>query len=52
MKKYILFDNDGVLVETEQWYFQANVKALKELGVNLELIDTYKSWQKVVQLGK
>ena len=37
MKKYILFDNDGVLVETEQWYFQANVKALKELGVTLEL---------------
>lgn len=25
-KKYILFDNDGVLVETEAWYFQANVE--------------------------
>ena len=30
MKKYILFDNDGVLVETEQWYYEASKKALKE----------------------
>lgn len=36
MKKYILFDNDGVLVETEKWYFEANVKALAELNVKLE----------------
>jgi len=37
MKTYntILFDNDGVLVETEVWYFRANVKVLKELGVTL-----------------
>lgn len=35
MKKYILFDNDGVLVETENWYFEANVKALSELGIKL-----------------
>lgn len=34
-KKYILFDNDGVLVETEPLYFEANVKALKELDVEL-----------------
>ena len=40
MKKYILFDNDGVLVETENWYFEANKKALKELGLTLHL-DTY-----------
>ena len=40
MKKNILFDNDGVLVETEKWYYEANVKALKELDVNLEF-DTY-----------
>jgi len=40
MKKYILFDNDGVLVETEIWYYEANKKALKELGIILEL-DTY-----------
>lgn len=37
MKKYILFDNDGVLVETEKWYFEANVKALAEIGITLHL---------------
>jgi HAD superfamily hydrolase (TIGR01509 family) len=37
MKEVILFDNDGVLVETELWYFRANEKAMKELGVTLEL---------------
>lgn len=36
-KNFILFDNDGVLVETENWYFEANVLALKELGISLEL---------------
>jgi len=36
LKKYILFDNDGVLVETEKWYFEANVKALAELNIKLE----------------
>ncbi len=35
MRKYILFDNDGVLVETEIWYFRANVRILKELGITL-----------------
>lgn len=35
MRKYILFDNDGVLVETEIWYFRANVKVLKNLGITL-----------------
>eukprot|EP01155_Anaeramoeba_flamelloides_P033577 Anaeramoba_flamelloidesa99537_22.p1 GENE.a99537_22~~a99537_22.p1 ORF type:complete len:213 (-),score=12.42 a99537_22:343-981(-) len=29
-KKYILFDNDGVLVETEGWYYKASKRALKE----------------------
>jgi len=29
-KKYILFDNDGVLVETEPWYYEASKRALKE----------------------
>lgn len=36
MNKYILFDNDGVLVETEIWYFRANQEILKTLGVTLE----------------
>jgi HAD superfamily hydrolase (TIGR01509 family) len=31
MKKYILFDNDGVLVETEMWYYEANKKVFKEI---------------------
>ena len=36
MNKYILFDNDGVLVETEIWYFRANQEILKTLGITLE----------------
>ena len=37
MKKYILFDNDGVLVETETWYYEASKRALKEFfDVNLQ----------------
>ncbi len=37
MKKYILFDNDGVLVETEKWYFEASKKTLKEFfDINLQ----------------
>ena len=36
IKKYILWDNDGVLVDTEWWYFKATQRALAELGVVLE----------------
>jgi HAD superfamily hydrolase (TIGR01509 family) len=36
MKKYILFDNDGVLVETEKWYFTANYEILKTMGIHLD----------------
>ena len=35
MKKYILFDHDGVLVNTEQWYYAANKRALASLGIDL-----------------
>lgn len=37
MSKYqhLLFDNDGVLVETEAWYFKANQEILKSLGLTL-----------------
>jgi HAD superfamily hydrolase (TIGR01509 family) len=35
VKEYILFDNDGVLVETERWYYEASIQALGELGVEL-----------------
>ncbi len=34
-KKFILFDHDGVLVDTEYWYFRSNQKALSELGIEL-----------------
>lgn len=36
MKQYILFDHDGVLVDTEYWYFTANRRALAELGIELD----------------
>ncbi|BEL05462.1 HAD family phosphatase [Actinoplanes sichuanensis] len=32
MKKYILFDNDGVLVDTESWYYLASERALADIG--------------------
>jgi HAD superfamily hydrolase (TIGR01509 family) len=36
VKQYILWDNDGVLVDTEFWYFEATRRALAELGITLE----------------
>jgi len=36
LKKYILFDHDGVLVDTEYWYFKAGQRALSEVGIRLE----------------
>ncbi len=36
MKEYILFDHDGVLVDTEPWYFEAGARALAEIGVTLD----------------
>jgi hypothetical protein len=32
MKKYILFDHHGVLVDTEYWYFRAGEHALASDG--------------------
>ena len=40
VKKYILFDNDGVLVDTEPWYYLAGKRALASLGIDL-LLDAY-----------
>jgi len=34
-KKWIFLDNDGVLVDTEALYFQANREALSSIGINL-----------------
>ena len=39
MKKYILFDHDGVLVDTEPWYYQAGKRAVASLGIDLPLND-------------
>lgn len=36
MKKYVLFDHDGVLVDTEYWYYKAGERALAEVGVTLD----------------
>jgi beta-phosphoglucomutase-like phosphatase (HAD superfamily) len=35
-KRYVLFDHDGVLVDTEFWYFRAGQRALAEVGVTLD----------------
>ena len=32
MKKYMLFDHDGVLVDTEFWYYKAAERALADVG--------------------
>lgn len=49
MKKYILFDNDGVLIETEMWYFEASKRALKEF-FDLEL--TYERYMDIMAKGQ
>ena len=36
MKKCILFDHDGVLVDTELWYFKAGERALADIGVAVD----------------
>jgi HAD superfamily hydrolase (TIGR01509 family) len=39
MKSYILWDHDGVLVDTEPWYFEATRQQISTLGVDLLLED-------------
>ncbi len=36
MKKHILFDHDGVLVDTEFWYYKAGERALADIGFTLD----------------
>ena len=36
MKKYILFDHDGVLVDTEFWYYRAGERALADIGFTVD----------------
>jgi HAD superfamily hydrolase (TIGR01509 family) len=35
VKNYILFDHDGVLVDTEFWYYKAGERALADIGLTL-----------------
>ncbi|MDH4945436.1 HAD family phosphatase [Sulfurimonas sp. C5] len=49
MKKYILFDNDGVLIETEMWYFEASKRALQEF-FDLEL--TFERYMEIMAKGQ
>jgi HAD superfamily hydrolase (TIGR01509 family) len=37
LKKYILFDHDGVLVDTEFWYYKAGQRALADIGLTLDM---------------
>ena len=48
MKKYILFDNDGVLVHTEPFYYKANLIALEEF-FNVSL--TFEEYMKIMANG-
>jgi HAD superfamily hydrolase (TIGR01509 family) len=36
VKKYILFDHDGVLIDTEFWYYKAGERALADIGLTLD----------------
>ena len=36
VKKYLLFDHDGVLVDTEFWYYTAGERALADIGFTLD----------------
>ncbi|WP_406245318.1 HAD family hydrolase [Microbacterium sp. M] len=58
MKKYILFDNDGVLVDTEHWYYRAGERALASVGVRLDLDEYLKdmahglgTWHQAILAG-
>jgi HAD superfamily hydrolase (TIGR01509 family) len=36
VKKYVLFDHDGVLVDTEFWYYKAGERALADIGLTVD----------------
>ena len=40
MKRFVLLDHDGVLVDTERWYFEAGRRAHADLGLPFDL-ETY-----------
>jgi HAD superfamily hydrolase (TIGR01509 family) len=35
-KKYLLWDHDGVLVDTEKWFYMATCRAMSELGIEVD----------------
>lgn len=58
MKSYILFDHDGVLVDTEPWYYEATRLHIARLGVALKLPEYLAdmalgraSWERARALG-
>ena len=48
MKKYILFDNDGVLVHTEPFYYKANLITLEEF---FDVTLTFEEYMKIMANG-
>ena len=51
MKKYILFDHDGVLVDTECWYYRAGERALADIGLALVVEDFARGLSSAVAAG-
>ena len=47
-KKFILFDNDGVLVHTEPFYYEANRTILKK---ELNLVLEFDEYMKIMARG-
>ena len=58
MKKYILFDHDGVLVDTEFCYYKAGERALADIGFTLDrdqylrdMTQSMATWAQAVAAG-
>ena len=58
MKKYILFDHDGVLVDTEAWYYKAGERALADIGFTLDrdqylrdMVQGQATWAQAIAAG-
>ncbi len=58
MITHLLFDHDGVLVDTEKWYFEATREALAQLGIEMSfddykqhLVDGTSNWRVAIQNG-
>jgi HAD superfamily hydrolase (TIGR01509 family) len=58
MRKYLLWDHDGVLVDTERWYFAATRDSLAQLGIQVDertyldlMADGRACWELAEQAG-